>query len=227
MADELPPLTIACVLKTGPEYQVNHVLALHAGFQRHLWRPHRFVCLTDCGAVPAAAMERAGIEPIRLKHGWRGWWSKMELFRPGLFAGPVLYADLDTIIVGPLGDLVEGHHFTVLRSFWAKTPADPRIGSGLMAWNTELGLMYQQFRRGFQKAMGEYVTTERWGDQGFIKEHAPTAWEIWQDKFPGRVISYKKHVVPAGGAVPEGAAIICYHGQPRPWNTPLWHSVAA
>ena len=40
-------LTVACVLRSGPEYRAEHVAALAAGVIRHLSRRYRFVCLTD------------------------------------------------------------------------------------------------------------------------------------------------------------------------------------
>jgi hypothetical protein len=211
-------LTIACVLKSGPEYRVEHVVALAAGVQRYLSLPHRIVCLTDCGAVAAQIMIRCGIEPIPLKHGWPGWFSKIELFRPGLFDGPVWYSDLDAVICGSLDDLVLGHRFTVLRNFWS----DARIGSGLMAWDTDLSRIYRRFQLAPAQAIREFVTTEKWGDQGFIRAHTPIKPELWQVKHPGRVVSYKKHVLPNGGRIPEGASVCCYHGKPRPWDTSLW-----
>lgn len=216
-------LTVACVLRSGPEYRVEHVLALAAGVSRHLSRPHRFVCLTDCGIAGGQVMIRAGIEPIPLKHRWPGWWSKVELFSPGLFDGPVFYSDLDALIVGSLDDLVDGHRFTVLRNFWNAG----RIGSGLMAWDADLSAIYERFRLAPSAAMKQYVTTERWGDQGWINAHSPIRPELWQVKHPGRVISYKKHVLPNGGAVPADVSVICYHGQPRPWNSPLWNRYVA
>lgn len=229
-------LTVACVLKSGPEYRVEHVHALAAGVRRHLMLPHRFVCLTDLDAAEFdprpycfpgftgrfAREPYLGIEPIPLKHGWPGWWSKLELFSPGLFDGAVFYADLDTIIVGPLDDLVTGHRFTVLENFWS----DQRIGSGLMAWHADedLSRIYTRFTRVSAKAIREYVTTNAWGDQGWIKAHTPLQPARWQRLHPGRVFSYKRHIVPAGGVIPPTASIICYHGRPRPWQTPLWNA---
>jgi hypothetical protein len=206
-------VTVACVLKSGPEYRVEHVQMLAAGVRRHLTLQHRFVCLTDLDPVDFDE----GVEPRALHHGWPGWWSKIELFRPGLFDGPVFYADLDTIIVGSLDDLALGHRFTVLENFWS----NKRIGSGLMAWNDDLSAIYERFARNAANFQREFVTTERWGDQGFIAAHAPFRPELWQLRHPGRVVSYKQHVVPAG-RVPEHARVICYHGKPRPWDTALW-----
>lgn len=211
-------LTVACVLKHGPEYGPEHVAALAAGVRRHLAIPHRIVCLTD---MPGS-VERIGVEPVLLEHGWPGWWSKIELFRPGLFKGPVLYADLDTVIVSNIDDMVEGHRFTVLRSFWVR-PGHPRIGSGLMAWNEDLSRLYRRFAEKPETVMAVSKTTENWGDQGFIQGFSPVRMERWQDKFPGRVISYKLGVMKNDGRVTVGTSIVCYHGKPRPWDTPLWH----
>lgn len=58
--------------------------------------PFRFVCLTN---VPDEFDD--SIEVVPLKHNWPGWWSKLELFRPGVFADGdrVFYLDLDSVIV--------------------------------------------------------------------------------------------------------------------------------
>ena len=59
----------------------------------------RFVCLTN---VPDEFDET--MEVIPLKHNWKGWWSKLELFRPGVFedGDRVFYLDLDSVIVQSL-----------------------------------------------------------------------------------------------------------------------------
>lgn len=196
-------LTVATVLKSGGEYRPEHVAALRDGFRRHLSLPHRFVCLSDMNAP---------CETIPLEHRWKGWFSKIELFRPGLFDGPVFYADLDTVIVGPLDDLVTGHLFTVLENFWSKA----RIGSGLMAWSIDLSKIYDDFAVAPKRHMAECTTTEKWGDQGFIRFHTPVEPERFQTISPGKVVSFKKHVLPAR-RVPDRAAVVCFHGQPRPF----------
>lgn len=212
-------VTIACVLRSGGDFRPSHVAHLRAGVRAHLTLPHRFVCLTDMGL---------DCETIPLRHGWPGWWSKLELFHPDMRAlGPIFYADLDTVITGPLDDIVLGHRFTLLQSFWKAS----RIGSGLMAWDADLSAMYRTFALDPGRFMREYTTTERWGDQGFIRDHWPFEPERWQTKFPGRVVSYKGHCrpgVPMQSAsakectVPAGASVVCFHGQPRPWQTKLW-----
>jgi hypothetical protein len=206
-------LTVACVLRSGPEYRVEHVAALAAGVREHLTLPHRLVCLTDL----VGEVEGAGVETLPLREPWPGWWAKIALFEPGIFDdGAVFYLDLDTVVRGPIDELAVGHRFTVLQNFWAPD----RIGSGLMAWDTaaDLSQIYQRFCAAPEAVMRRYVTRERWGDQGFIQFNCPVQPELWQVKHPGRVVSYRRDVLPAG-RVPRGAAVICFGGKARPWNT--------
>lgn len=202
-------LTIACVLKTGGDYGPRHVMALAAGLRKHFKKRYRFVCLADTHVKEC--------ERIPLIHKWPGWWSKIELFRPGLFQGPVLYMDLDTVITGDISELAAGpHKFTMLHSF--STPKN--AGSGVMAWTGDLSKIYGAFKEAPQKWMDACQTHEMWGDQGFIFKHAPAP-DYWQDRFPGQIVSYKKNCVDNGGKAPAGARIVCYHGKPRPWEAPL------
>lgn len=199
-------LNVACVLRSGGEYKPEHVGRLALEVARNLSVPHRFWCLSD---VPG---EGYLVKP--LLHNWPGWWSKIELFRPGLFDGPVLYLDLDTSITGKIDGIVTGHRFTVLENFW--TPG--KIGSGLMAWEGDLSVIYRTFLRDPDEAMRIYVTREWFGDQGFIDANSPVKPERWQVKFPGRVASYRRHCLKG---VPRGTLIVCYGGKVRPWNTKL------
>lgn len=207
-------LSVACVLRSGGDYTPEHVLHLRDGVAKHLTIPHRFTCLTDT-PIP-------GVHCILLAHDWPGWWSKLELWRPGVFPGPVLYFDLDTIITGSLDELAgAAHTFTVLRNFWVY-PGHPRIGSGMMAWGCDLSAIYHKFMDAPDAYMAASQTKENWGDQGFIAWAAPFRADRWQVRFPEQVVSYKKHVLPNGDRVPEGARVVCYHGRPRPWHTDHW-----
>jgi len=86
-------LTVACVLRSGGKFDSEYVRKLRDGVLRFANVPHRFVCLSDVD-VPC--------ERIPLEHNWPGWWSKIELFRPGVIKAPMLYLDLDTIVIGSL-----------------------------------------------------------------------------------------------------------------------------
>lgn len=204
-------LTVAAVLRGGGEYSPEHVERLQEQVTRWLTLKHRFVCLTD--------QPQSSYHSVLLKHNWPKWWAKIELFRPGLFDGPTLYADLDTTICGPLDGLVTGHRFTVLRNVWVAAP-HPRIGSGLMAWDTreapELVRLYDTFRADPKRHMRQPQRPDNLGDQGFIQRYTPIEPERWQDKHPGRVVSWRKHCI--DGQVPPRASIICFGGTVRPWR---------
>jgi len=207
-------LTVACVLKSGGEYGTEQVARLRDGVARNLKAAHRFVCLSDID-VPC--------ERIALKDGLPGWYSKIELFDRARFPGDVFYMDLDTIILGPLDDIVRGHRFTVLRNFWVDAK-HPRIGSGLMAWSVDLSAIYTRFQADAQTLMDGANTRDNWGDQGIIQRLTPVPPTKWQDVHPGRVVSWKMH---CKAGVPHGASVVCFHGRPRPWETPLWSEVMA
>lgn len=98
-------ITVACVYWKGvfrgreSIYSGEWVAKLKNMVARNLPMPHRFVCLSN---VPVSC------ERIHLLNDWRGWWSKIELFRPGLFDGDrVLYLDLDTIVLKDLTPIVK------------------------------------------------------------------------------------------------------------------------
>ncbi len=60
------------------------------------------------------------------------------------------------------------------------------------------------------------------GDQDFLNAHGPK-WQLWQELFPGHVASYKMNLLTGtdnrGGELrPEEIRVLCYHGQPRPWQ---------
>lgn len=90
-------LTVACV-RWGRKYGDEYVLRLQSMCRRNL-PPHQFVCFTD--DVPD------GVWRAPLPSDLPTWWSKVGLFKPGLFAGDVLYLDLDVVITGRLDGLVE------------------------------------------------------------------------------------------------------------------------
>lgn len=206
-------VTVACVLRSGGEYKPEHVLHLRDGVRKWLLMPHRFVCLTD---TPIE-----GVNCILLKHNWPRWWAKLELFRFGLFDGPVLYIDLDSLIVGPLDDIATGNYFTVLRNVWAE-PSSARIGSGVMAWTGDHSQIYRAFLGDAERWMRTPQTRDNWGDQGFLQRHLPIGAERWQEKFPGRVVSWRADCGGHADGVPAEASIICFGGPARPWNTELW-----
>lgn len=202
-------LTVACVCRSGGIYNADWVLRLKRGVNRHLSLPHRFVCLTDMD-MP--------VERIPLVENWRGWWAKVELFRPGLFDGLVLYIDLDSIVVGSL-DAVAGypHRFTGSHDFY-----HDNFCSTAMAWRGDYSFIYEAFKanpailaRHYDKLL---PVEKRIGDQAFIEDQL-RARGVEPDQFrhvtaPRFIASYK--VDKCHDAPPSAAAVVAFHGNPKP-----------
>lgn len=197
-------LTIACVLRSGgPLYEPRWVERLRRNVARHA-PPHRFVCLSDVD-VPC--------ERIPLVEGWPGWWSILEVFRPGLFSGRVLYLDLADLIVDRIEPLAAGDGFRIAPDpYW---PGPSRFASGVMAFDAGDTDIHARF---------DPATIGRLhGDQEWIMELRPDAATLPE----GLAVSYKRHCRGRDG-YPAGAIAVLCHGRPKPdgiadaWVRDMW-----
>lgn len=190
----MPALTVWSVC-VGDKYHPGYVYALKEAVERHLSVPHEFKCITT--------LSLPGIHAVAPVAPYWGWWSKLNLFAPGVASGPSLYFDLDVVITGKLDYLAD---FTTgdfaAPANWARS-GHGGIQSSVMAW------------RGNWSAPFEYIApqwpavTERlWGDQELL-------WEMLGDRWiriPG-IYSYKYH---CQAERPGDMAVCVFHGEPKP-----------
>lgn len=182
-----------CVLKAGGEYAPYHAVRL----QRYLGAP--LTCLTDY------RIDNKNIEVIPLVEQWPGWWSKIELFRPGLFNEPVVYLDLDVAVLGDVSRL-HADTFTMCRDFIKPQMVNSSVMSGPLPPE-----VFDTFYADPDKYMARYRSWPRIGDQAFIEDTVSVI-----DRFdPGLVVSYRQH---CKDSVPEGAVVVAFHGKPKPWQ---------
>lgn len=186
-------VTRICVLRRGAEFGPRNVQWLAKQIPG-------LVCLSDV-AIP-------GVETISLQYNWPGWWAKLELFRPDI-DGDLLYFDLDTVITGALEDLDGVGKTTMLSDFYRRElPA-----SGLMyIAQADKAAVWAEFTCNPQQHIDRCTTRDCWGDQGFLRGVLSPL--RWQHVLPGKVVSYKAH---CGNGLPSETAVVCFHGQPRPW----------
>lgn len=196
-------VTVACVYWKGKFRKREKIFSpkwiekLKNMVRRNLDIPYDFVCLSNTD-VPC--------DRIPLKNNWPGYWSKLELFRSGLFQSRVLYLDLDVLIMKDLKPFVEfDSEFAIMRKGYGKSKTrDGKIianlfNSSVMVFNPDVGAsLYDNFNpKEHIKAL--------WGDQDFISTQMPDL-----DTFP--VPWIKKFVNCPGGKPTEDAKIILCMG---------------
>ena len=205
------PLTVACVWKRGGIYDKHdYVGRMARAVDRHLSRPHRFVCLTDAADVPD------GVERIALAHNWPGFWSKIELFRPGLFRGPALYLDLDTVVCGSLDPIADAIEANPLLCSWDMKHG--WINSSFLAWNWDLSCVYEEVAAHPAGIMQVYDGSGPWwGDQGHLQvtlEERRIPW-AWVQQVVPHVVAWQP--IPLRGRPPApGVAVSMWYGAPKP-----------
>jgi len=206
---------VICVLKSGGIYDAEWVRKLRDAVSRNLSIPHRFVCLSDVD-VPC--------DRIPIEQNWAGWWSKIELFKPGVIHEPTLYLDLDTAITGPLDGLFDiPSDFAMLRSF-----ADPtHPASGVMWFGKVPHQVYTKFAKQPEAYIAHYERNQsgaRIGDQAFIADVLGDKIDFLTDLFSG-ITSYKLH---HKTRLLPGTSIVCFPGSPKPteihddWMKEAW-----
>lgn len=218
-------IKIVTVYKSGGDYDPLYVKRLANGIRRNLSLPHKFICLTDKPDLLSKIMGN-GDHASQLNYNWPGWWAKMELFN---HPGPLLYIDLDTVIVGSLDELANWIVQTpgplvMLQGFYQKGQC-----TGIMGWKGDFSWIYRHFRDHFgdnatyeDAKLGPSMLMRRIryrGDQEWLRKFFYDKFDsvsivMAQDIMKG-IISYKVNVQ-KNGDLPPDSRIVCFHGKPRP-----------
>lgn len=160
-----------------------------------------------------------GIKSIRPFEDYPGWWQKMSLFDPR-FPGDFLFMDLDTVVVGPLDDILAVKKLTLLRDWYRDgKKLKEGLGGGLIYLPADARKeVWSMWRQQPQLNMKVYAR----GDQFLMERFYLNTADRWQDVVPGQVASWK--VTCKNGVVPPETRLITFHGNPRPWATgPFLH----
>lgn len=189
---------------------------------------YRFQCFTDNGNGL-----NPDIEVRKVPGNLSGWDNKIYLFKRGLFkeGDRVIFLDLDTLILGPLDELLEYEgEFATLRDFWRPNGLGPAVmlwrgGYGADIWQEYLDAKKPHLRRGDQEWLENYFRAhqdERYPHRIRFTTKQP---DILQDLYPGLFCSYKEHCKPFP---PKDVSVVCFHGEPRPhacmqaWVQDVW-----
>lgn len=212
----------------GNKYNDEYVTKLYRGIARNTSKGFLFTCFSDRYNTEHNIIDEVDVQPLPYFTG--DWHSKIGLYNEELYyrEDQIFYFDLDTVITGDLDQIFDySGDFIILRDFYRKNG----YGSGLMSWRPHaVNHMWKNYRGG----------KCRHGDQGWPEQQYPGA-DIWQEKYPEKVISYKVHIVNQGrqpspkftkhGGTLDTASIVCFHGKPLPhevreqWMIEKWHDL--
>ena len=219
------PLNVVC-LKWGDKYPADYVNRLYKMVNRHLTRPFKFYCLTECKEGLLPAIHQLPLETSDLV----GWWYKLSLFKKNFYGleGDILYLDLDDVIVNNIDFLAEQPGDFLICIDWT---IELMWNSSVMRFQAgQHSHIWESFLENKESVLNDYN-----GDQEWIFECVPSAgnWPV------EKVVSYKKSLKSKAyplidklkrpelesrlkalkwfdTKLPPAAAVVVFHGKPDP-----------
>lgn len=216
-------------MKWGSKYSPDYVNRLAAMVRRNMHQPYRLTCFTEDarGIDPSVVIRPLPEMELDAKLPERGW-RKLTVFQPTLadLIGPVLFLDLDVVIVGALDDFFEvPGEFRIIKDWnlrsYVGNSSVFRFEVGqhpdILQYYLEHGDLVRQNHRNEQAylswCMKEKGLLQYW-DAAWcrsFKRHCMRA-------FPWGYLFEAKHPGP-------DARVVIFHGKPNPdWVVNGWHS---
>lgn len=192
----------------GDKYNADDVLTLKDMVRRHLVLTHKFKCLSD--------REIPGVDTTITPVNWPGWWQKLALFL--VETRQCIYLDLDVVVVGNLDRLITRR--LSMAANWAQS-GHGGGQSSVMSWGDDYRWIANRFdpdqlQMPTAGNYGRYGPKLLWGDQEYITDlcGSPGHSEVVPMPY---IYSYKYHCR-RQGKPPEDAAVVAFHGEPKPWE---------
>ena len=240
----MQPVDCACVIH-GDAYGMEYVEKLYHMLDTYIRRPVRLHVFTEAHRSVPEPFIKHDLIPWPGVHGPRkSWWYKMQMFDSRhLGSVPVLYLDLDVIIVGELDWIWQLDHrnFYAIRDFKCLWRQDWQgMNSSVMFWTpTEWHKVWEDF----QSQNIEITVKQFHGDQDFLNQaiQGPRrqyfdqtcmkSWR-WQLKDGGLDTKSKQYHRPDAGTVLDPQTrIMIFHGRPKPHEVQdpiiqkFWHDL--
>lgn len=190
-------LTVAC-MRWGdwPRYYVDR---LRRGVARNLSLPHRFECIENAPDLPG-----------NLRKMW-------VYSRDSGLRGRVLLLDLDTVITGSIDEIASyDGQFCVLEDLWRPG----RAGGGVIAFEAGDPALERMLWRPIARDVAPVMAATKGQERFWLRQQLPWV-DFWQSLYPGQIADAKpkskiRRII---RQVPEGARMVCFHGNPRPHET--------
>jgi hypothetical protein len=224
------PIDCACVIH-GNAYAWTYVERLYNMLARHISVGIRLHVYTEAERPVPAPMIKHELHDWNIGGPKKGWWYKMQLFDSLSHAGPLLYFDLDTVIVNNIDWIWQ----LPLKYFWSVKDFKylqkhnyQSVNSSIMWWNTQT---FDHVWKTFEQQNLEQLIKKYRGDQDYINlaiEHKDQrfldstriqSWR-WQCLDGGYDFQRRCYRDPGTGTkVAQSTAVMVFHGSPKPHQT--------
>jgi hypothetical protein len=229
MAQEIirGPIDCACVIH-GNAYDWQYVERLYNMLSRHISPGIKLHVYTEATRPVPEPMIKHELTPWPITSTKKSWWYKMQLFNPAHHVGPLLYFDLDTVIVGNIDWIWQqpAAYFWAIRDFkYLWRPNHTGVNSSVMWWNTE---HYKNVWDTFAQQDLATIMRKYPGDQDYISAVIPEnqrrffdvnrvqSWR-WQCLDGGYDFRKRRHRAPETGTqITDSTSIMVFHGNPKP-----------
>lgn len=205
------------------EFGPDTVNVLERGVDRGYPDPHRFVCFTD----DPAGIDASRVEVLPLwndyadvpsPHGGHNpsCYRRLKLFSPeirDILGDRFVWLDLDAVVVGDLRPLWNRSEDFVI---WGDTnPTTPYNGSMCLMTAGARPQVWTDFDPK-QSPIKARAARFFGSDQGWISFKLGPHETKWGQH--DGVYSYRNHIAPSNGRLPENARIVFFHGAYKPWD---------
>ena len=230
MVAAIGPIDCACVIH-GEAYAWTYVERLYNMLNRHITPDIRLHVYTESDRPVPAPMIKHVLTDWGIGGPKQSWWYKMQLFNPEHHAGPLLYFDLDTVIVGNIDWIwqLPTAYFWAVRDFkYLWRPTYSGLNSSVMWWDTT---KHTQIWDQFTQEDLSKIVRKYHGDQDYISNSVPInqrrffdldrakSWR-WQCVDGGYDFKKKRHFTPGSSTCfSPTTSIVVFHGQPKPAET--------
>jgi len=217
----------ACVIH-GDVYSWTYVERLYNMLDRHISQGIRLHVYTEAERPVPAPMIKHVLPTWGIRGPKQSWWYKMKLFDSAEHAGPLLYFDLDTVIVNQIDWIYQLplSWFWTVRDFkYLWRPSYYGINSSIMWWDTRtFDYVWQEFQRqNLQQIMKQHR-----GDQDYLAKTIKNSEVRYLDS--DRVKSWRWECLDGGynfkrrnfqlssasTVIPQNTDILVFHGNPKP-----------
>jgi hypothetical protein len=214
----------------GDAYGWTYVERLYNMLRRHITPDIRLHVYTEADRSVPEHMIKHQLIDWSISGPKKSWWYKMQLFNTQHHSGPLLYFDLDTVIVSNIDWIWQQPtaYFWAVRDFkylWRSTHTG--LNSSIMWWDTK---HYQQVWNSFVAQDLQHVMRRYHGDQDYLADVVTPSqrrffdtsriqsWR-WQCLDGGYDFRRKKYQSPGFGThVTSQTSVMVFHGTPKPEN---------